>query len=182
MKTSNSGLEFIKRHEGFRATAYPDPGSSNGLPWTIGYGHTNSVYPNMVISRSQADSFLITDLRIAEGAVSRLIKVRLNQNQFDALVSFTFNVGVGALERSTLRRKLNEGRYSHVPSELKKWNKNDGVFMSGLAKRRKQEGILFMLPVGDKMPTVTTNKNLIPVLLIFVAAVAFIILKITGVL
>jgi lysozyme len=146
MKTSQHGLDFIKKHEGFRSKAYPDPGSRDGKPWTIGYGHTRNVHKGMVITKTQASSFLRTDLRTAEKAVNGAVKVGINQNQFDALVSFTFNVGTGAFKRSTLLKRLNAKNYTGAAEQFARWNKNDGRVMKGLVKRRKAEAALFNLP------------------------------------
>lgn len=108
MRTSTQGVELIKEFEGVELTAYPDPGSG-AEPWTIGYGHTSGVKPGDTITEEEAEDLLIQDLGRFENAVSGLIDVELNQNEFDALVSFAFNVGEGALGDSTLRRRLNAG-------------------------------------------------------------------------
>ena len=98
MKTSDNGIAFIKRHEGVRLQAYLCPAGV----WTIGYGHTSSVKQGDRISQSQADTYLRADLRTAEQAINKQ-RLNLNQNQFDALVSFVFNVGSGNFEKSTYR-------------------------------------------------------------------------------
>jgi lysozyme len=191
MKTSQHGLDLIKKHEGFRSTAYPDPGSRDGKPWTIGYGHTRGVRKGMVITKTQATSFLRTDLKTAENAVNNAVKVGLNQNQFDALVSFVFNVGVGAFKRSTLLKRLNAKNYTGAAEQFARWNKNDGRVMKGLVKRRKAEAALFNLPKvtrhGKRTPDrskrvrmPTNSKGLVPFLLAAAAAVIAFILKQTG--
>src|SRR3546814_12847795 len=91
MQTSQRGIDLIKRFEGLRLTAYPDP-ATGGDPWTIGFGHTKGVKPGMVITAEKAESFLREDLREFEEAVERLVTVHLCQHQFDALIAFTFNV------------------------------------------------------------------------------------------
>lgn len=93
MQTSDRGLEFIKHHEGLETKAYPDPGSADGHPWTIGVGHTKGVKKGDTCTVAQAMEWLREDVRTAEAAVLRLVKVPLTQAQFDALVSFVFNVG-----------------------------------------------------------------------------------------
>lgn len=142
-KVNAETLDHIKRFEGLRLTAYPDPGSRDGTPWTIGYGSTTGVRKGMTITQAEADRRLVADLATAEAAVDRLVKVPLTDNQFGALVSFTFNVGVGAFECSTLLKKLNAQQYDAVPAELARWNKNDGKVMQGLTNRRAAEAGLW---------------------------------------
>src|SRR5262245_12639546 len=101
MKTSQAGMGLIEEFEGCILHAYPDP-ATGGAPWTIGYGHTAGVQPGDTCSREQALDWLRKDLAWAEAAVNRLVAVPLEQHQFDALVSFTFNLGQGALAQSTL--------------------------------------------------------------------------------
>jgi lysozyme len=143
MRTSDSGLEFIRHHEGLETRAYPDPGSADGHPWTIGVGHTRGVKKGDTCTVEQAMVWLREDVRDAEAAVLRLVKVPLSQDQFDALVSFVFNVGAGALEKSTLLRMLNSGDYFGAAVQFERWNKNDGRVMAGLTRRRKEERDLF---------------------------------------
>src|SRR6185312_14346538 len=110
-----AGLALVRAHEGLRLESYQD---SVGV-WTIGYGHTKGVQPGQTCSQHQADEWLEQDLIEAENAVSKLVKVPLTDNQFAALVSFTFNLGAGKLAGSTLLKKLNEGGYTLVPPCLK---------------------------------------------------------------
>lgn len=140
MEISQSGLILIKAYEGLRLEAYPDPGTG-GEPWTIGYGHTGGVRKGQVISVSDAEQLLSMDLERFERAVSRLITVALAQNEFDALVSFAFNVGIGALEDSTLRKRLNAGepKAKVFKEELPRWNKGGSGVMEGLVRRRAAE-------------------------------------------
>lgn len=115
--------------------------------WTIGYGHTGldhndgTVYPGRVITQQQAEDLLLYDMGTSEGAVSSLVKVPLNQNQFDALVSFQFNVG--ALESSTLLRLLNTGDYFGAACQFDRWNHAGGEELHGLTLRRHSERDLF---------------------------------------
>jgi GH24 family phage-related lysozyme (muramidase) len=144
MKTSDKGVALIKSHEGLRLNAYLCPANV----WTIGYGHTSgagapTVVKGMKITREEADAILRRDLGTFERGVSRRVKVGLSQSQFDALVSFAFNVGLGAFERSTLLRKLNAGRYGDVPGELMKWTKGGGRELPGLVNRRRDEAGLW---------------------------------------
>lgn len=140
-------VEHVKRWEGLKLTAYPDPGSRDGTPWTIGYGHTSDgflkVTRGLTISPKQAEEALEYDLNETAAKVDELVKVELSDNQFGALVSFAFNVGLGAFAKSTLLRKLNKGEYAAVPSELARWTKNDGKVMAGLVNRRAAEAGLW---------------------------------------
>ena len=133
------GLELIKSFEGLRLRAYLCPAKV----WTIGYGHTGDVRGGQVITQSQADDLLKQDLRRFEIAVRKLVKVPLTQNQFDALVSFAYNVGEAALSRSTLLRKLNAGDLAGTKLEFAKWNKGGGKVLAGLTRRRADEANLF---------------------------------------
>lgn len=126
--------------EGLKLKAYR---CSAGV-WTIGYGHTRTAFPGMIIDRDEAEALLRDDLSDAERAVSRLITVPLNDNQFAVLVSFTFNLGFGNLEKSTLRRKLNAGEYEAVPTELMKWVNAGGKRLQGLVNRRAAEAGLWV--------------------------------------
>ena len=146
---SDAGLDFIRRWEGCELKVYKD---SAGYQ-TIGVGHLIvdadplEAWQNKGITETEAISLLRDDVAHAEGCVHRYILWPLNQNQWDALISFTFNVGGGALKSSTLRRKLNMGEEGRVNKELLRWNKAGGKISSGLTKRRKAEGRLFNL--GD---------------------------------
>lgn len=142
MKTSQSGVNLIKSFEGFRSKAYICPAGV----LTIGYGHTGSdVKSDSVIEVQRAEILLRKDLVRFEEAVKRLVKIPLNQNQFDALVSFTYNLGIGALEESTLLRRLNakESPCDVAKEELPRWNKAGGKVLSGLTRRRMAEADLF---------------------------------------
>ncbi|WP_173087743.1 lysozyme [Devosia sp. 1635] len=147
-KVNAATLAHIKASEGLRLNAYPDPGSRNGDPWTIGYGSTAGVRKGDTITEAESERRLVIDLTHAENAVARLVKVPLNDNQFGALASFVFNIGSEAFKNSTLLRKLNAGDYAAVPSELARWNKNDGAVMAGLTKRRAAEAALWRAPVS----------------------------------
>lgn len=143
MKTSNKGVELIKRHEGFRANAYRCPAGV----WTIGYGHTSGVKSGDVITAMEGERLLRHDLAYAEYVVNGQ-SVALTQNQFDALVSFVFNVGSGNFAKSTLLRKLKvDANDPTIASEFRKWDKarQDGILrvLPGLVKRRAEEANLF---------------------------------------
>lgn len=129
------GVALIKQWEGIRLDAYR---CSAGV-WTVGYGHTRTARPGLKITQEQAEDLLREDLRVFEKAVDDAVVVQLTDNQFAALVSWTFNVGVGAMRQSTLIRKLNAGDYDAVPRELIKWNKVKGKPVHGLSNRRAAE-------------------------------------------
>lgn len=140
MKINQEGLNLIKDFEGCRLKAYLCPAGV----WTIGYGHTKGVKPDMVITQLDADRFLLQDLKRFEEAVSSLVKVPITPNQFSALVSFAYNVGTGALYDSTLLRKLNNKDYKGAADEFLRWNKAGGKVLPGLTKRRIAERDLFI--------------------------------------
>lgn len=147
MRISAKGLEFIKRHEGLRLTAYQD---SAGV-WTIGYGHTGRsapppVFPNFTITEAEAEDYLRRDLAPAERAVNSLVHVPLTQNQFDALVSWVFNLGEGNLRASTLLRVLNLGDYVGAAKQFDRWVYAGDVKLKGLINRRAEERGLFETP------------------------------------
>lgn len=144
MKTSQAGIDLIHSFESLRLKAYPDPGSKDGKPYTVGWGSTGSdIGPGTVWTKEKADQRFASDLSKFEQAVSLLVKVPLTQHQFDALVSFTYNLGICSLKSSTLLKMLNEGYYSNAGLQLLRWTKNDGVEMAGLVRRRKAELKMF---------------------------------------
>lgn len=140
-------LALIKQWEGFYPQAYPDPGSRDGTPWTVGYGTTKiggvPVKKGQTISEAEAGRLLSIELTRVAAQVERLVKVPLFDNQFGALVSFTYNVGDDAFANSTLLKRLNAGDYESVPAQLARWNKNDGKVMTGLVNRRAAEAGLW---------------------------------------
>lgn len=140
LSISENGVKMIEGFEGFRATAYPDPGTG-GAPWTIGYGHTGGVVPGQTISQAQAEAFLIQDLASAQSAVRQNVHVALTQNQFDALVSLTYNVGPEGY--SSLLATLNRGDYAGAQSMFGNYVHGGGHVLPGLVKRREQEAALF---------------------------------------
>lgn len=145
MQTSDKGIALIKQFEGCKLTAYQD---SVGV-WTIGYGWTQHVdgkpiRAGMTIKQETAERLLKTGLVSYESDVSRLVKVVLTQGQFDALVSFTYNLGARSLSTSTLLRKLNAGDYAGAADEFLHWNKAGGKVLNGLTRRREAERALFL--------------------------------------
>jgi len=143
MKTSEHGIELIKAHEGLRLEAYPDPGSG-GEPWTIGYGSTKHVHPGMRITKEQAHDMLVADLSIYEAAVNHAVHVSISQNEFDALVSFVYNVGVRNFLGSSVLRRLNNHDLAGAADALLMWDKASHHVMAGLHKRREDERNLFL--------------------------------------
>ncbi|WP_086930637.1 lysozyme [Agarilytica rhodophyticola] len=141
-KTNQAGIDLITKYEGFSKTVYICPAN---YP-TIGYGHLVRDHEDFSngVTEEEAMQLLKKDLITAERAVTQLINVPLTDGQFDALVSFTFNLGSGALQRSTLRRKLNRSDYDSVPYELKKWVWAGGKKLKGLMKRRQEEVEFFI--------------------------------------
>ncbi|EPV3661267.1 MULTISPECIES: lysozyme [Enterobacter cloacae complex] len=145
MQTSDKGISLVKQFEGCKLTAYQD---SVGI-WTIGYGWTQPVdgkpiRAGMTIKQETAERLLKTGLVSYESDVSRLVKVGLTQGQFDALVSFTYNLGARSLSTSKLLRKLNVGDYAGAADEFLRWNKAGGKVLNGLTRRREAERALFL--------------------------------------
>ena len=142
---NDAGLTLIRAFEGLHLTPYLCPAKI----WTIGYGHTRTVRAGMKISADDAENFLRDDTRLMARAVQRLVTVPLNDNQFAALVSFTFNVGISNFENSTLLKLLNRGWYEQVPAQLMRWNRANGEALGGLSRRRMAEGQLWNRPVDN---------------------------------
>ena len=149
MQTGKAGLELIKSFEGLGLEAYLCPSSI----LTIGYGHTGKVRGSKItlqttITPEEAETLLKEDLTRFEKAVDSLVKVPLNSNQFDALVSFVFNIGINAFSGSTLLKLLNSGNYKDASQQFKRWIYGNGKkALEGLVKRRTAEEKLFNTPV-----------------------------------
>lgn len=147
MKISAAGLDLIKSFEGY-LTRLPD-GSCQAYRcpagvWTIGWGCTEGVKPGMVWTKDQAEFALRREIAKFESAVSRLVTVPLNQHQFDALVSYAYNCGEGALAKSTILKRLNAGDIPGAASAFSMWTKGGGKVLPGLVKRRQREADLFL--------------------------------------
>lgn len=156
MKTNDAGLQLIKDSEGFIDHWYPDPAHGWKVP-TCCIGHTDAAgmpfYKDTKTKKftlKEGLDILAGDLGPVESAVSRNVKVSLNENQFSALVSFVFNLGEGNFKSSTLLKKLNSGDYKGAADELPKWVKANGKRMRGLEIRRDKERTLFLTPVEEK--------------------------------
>lgn len=136
-----NGVALIKQFEGCRLTAYQD---QRGI-WTIGYGHTGpEVVQGLTCTQTQADSWLLADTHAASMAVLKDVDIILTQNQFDALVSFTFNVGIGNFAGSTLLKQLNAGHTALAADQFLVWDHVNGVPNAGLLRRRQAEQALFL--------------------------------------
>jgi lysozyme len=174
MKMNEAGLETIKKYESCRLKAYPDPASPlaeelskdpnqrrkgweslSGAPWTVGWGSTGvndfaeppvPIGPTTIWTQEQADDRLCRDVERFAIGVASLVKVNLSSNQFSALVSFAYNVGLGNLKSSTLLQLVNRGRYALAADEFLRWNKAKGKVLLGLTRRRESERRLFLTP------------------------------------
>ena len=135
--------ELIKSFEGLELEAYLCPADV----WTIGYGHTGDVKEGDTITKAEADELLDKDLEKFRSGVNRCVKVPLNENQFGALVSFAYNVGIGSLQSSTLLKLLNAGDYDAAADQFPRWNKSGGKVLTGLTRRREAERAVFLTPV-----------------------------------
>jgi len=169
MKTSQNGRNLIESFEGLILQTYDDyndhivnTGDTVHGVLTIGYGHTNaagppSIHIGQTISKDEADQILGSDLGRVEQEVINLVHVPLNQNQFDALVSFQFNTG--ALRHSSTLPLLNEKKYVEAADHLLLYNKAGGRVLAGLVRRRQQEKTLFLKPVQTITTTPTSGWN-----------------------
>ena len=140
MNISQNGINLIKQFEGLRLKAYQ---CAAGV-WTIGWGHTSGVKQGDKITFGQAEDFLRSDLEKFENAINNLVNVELNQNQFDALVFFVFNIGINAFKQSTMLKFLNNNSFPLAAGQFDRWIKSDGKILEGLVKRRKAEKELFL--------------------------------------
>ena len=144
MLFSINAVNLIKQYEGCKLTAYPDPGSGD-VPWTIGYGSTGpDVVEGLTITQDDAEQRLEATLASVSSQISDVVTVDLNQNQFDALVSFTYNEGIGRLETSTLLKLINQGDFADAANEFHKWDLSGGRVLNGLISRRLAEKQLFL--------------------------------------
>jgi lysozyme len=142
-RVSKAGIDLIHSFESCKLTAYPDPGARDGHPWTIGWGSTGpGIAKGVVWTQAQADARFLADLGRFEKGVALMAPVT-TQNQFDALVSFAYNVGLAALNDSTLLRLHKSGDYVGAKDQFSRWDKNDGRVMKGLTRRRAAEAALY---------------------------------------
>ena len=139
MNISQEGISLIKKFEGCELEAYQ---CAAGV-WTLGYGSTKDVKEGDTLTQKEADNLLLHEMQEYEGYIKELIKVPLKQNQFDALVSWVFNLGPANLKASTMLKFLNAGDYHLIPSQIKRWNKANGKVLEGLIRRREAEALMF---------------------------------------
>ena len=145
MKTSSKGIALITEFEGFREKAYQDV---VGI-WTIGYGFTLGVQPGDTITKAQAKARLARELESYEAAVTRACTNEPNQNEFDALVCFAFNVGVSGMAKSSVIKAHNRGDHQAAARAFSLWNKAGGKVWAGLTRRRAAEAALYLTPMPD---------------------------------
>jgi lysozyme len=157
MRISEQGLALIRKFEGLSLSAYQCPA---GI-WTIGYGHTSHVKEGQVITLEQAEEWLKDDVAFAEKAIHASVIGQLTQGQFDALVSFVFNVGSGAFQRSTLLKKINRGEMDHIPAQLMRWIHADGKPLQGLIRRRRFEAALWR-GIDENEPLINAQSRSAP--------------------
>lgn len=160
MKLSKVGIDLIKSFEGCYLKAYKCPAGV----WTIGWGTTEPIdgvkpHEGMVITQQQADELLIKNLKGYENAVNKYVTYSINQNQFDALVSFAYNCGNGALKTSTLLKKLNAGDVQGAANEFPRWNKANGKVLNGLTRRREAERKLFLQEEEEVVKNIKIKLN-----------------------
>lgn len=155
LEISPAGIALIKKWEGWYPKAYKDP---VGV-WTIGWGTTGiEARPGRTITKKQGDAFLKEELDEVADQVRAAVKIALTQHQFDALVSFTYNVGIGNLKRSTLLRLINRGNFIGAAGQFARWNKardratNAYITLRGLTNRRRDEALLFQLDDDENPP------------------------------
>jgi len=139
MKISQEGISLIKKFEGCEYNAYKC--AADVL--TIGYGHTKGVKEGDLVTQQEAENLLTKDLEGFEESVIEAVDMPMSQHQFDALVSWTFNLGPSNLNSSTMLKVLNKGDYEDVPAQIKRWNKAGGKVLEGLTRRREAEALLF---------------------------------------
>lgn len=155
MKASKDALDLIKEFEGFRAKAYKCPAGK----WTVGYGHTGDVKEGDLITEDRASKILAKDVGDAEKAINTYVTVTLSQNEFDALISLVFNIGIGAFIKSTLLKKLNKSDFDGAAREFLRWDKVNKKPNRGLARRRAAEMQLFTSGAKDEMPQAVDSPD-----------------------
>lgn len=151
-QATRAAIDLIKRFEGFRSKAAALPDGR----WTIGYGHTKSARPGAVISEADADALLIYDVAAVTAAINEWVFSPLNQNQFDALTAFVFNIGLPNFRRSSVLRRLNEGAYLQAACAMEMWRTADfegeRIVVDALVRRRSAEMALFLTPMEGHIP------------------------------
>lgn len=144
MQTSSEGRKLIEYFEGRKRQVYADP-ATGGAPWTVGIGHTGpDVKRGDVWTDAQIDAAFVKDLQRFEIGVEKAVTVPMSQNEFDALVAFSFNLGLGNLQSSTLLKMLNSGDRAGAGQQFMRWDKANGKTMLGLRRRRAAEACMFL--------------------------------------
>ena len=147
-QVNQAGIDLIRRFEGCRLEAYPDP-ATGGAPWTIGYGATGpGIEPGVAWTQEEAEARLAEDVQRFADAVERVLTVDVSDNEFAAMVSLAFNIGAAAFRKSTLLRLVNDGHFEAAAQQFERWNRAGGRVMAGLTRRRQAERALFETP-GD---------------------------------
>ncbi|WP_158629452.1 lysozyme [Flavobacterium microcysteis] len=181
MKISSNGILQLTSHESLRLEAYDDKQPNKKITsasqvkgvLTIGYGHTKTAKVGMKITKEQAQNLLAQDLRYFENRLAKLVKVDVNQNMVDSLISFMYNIGDGAFAESTVLKVLNQKKYDAVPAAMLMWNKP-----AGIVGRRTDESKLFLLDFGVLNSVNVTAKNIAnDAITLAAAGLAFLILK-----
>lgn len=144
---SPAAIKLMHEFEGCRLTAYPDPGSKDGNPWTIGWGSTGpDIQRGTVWTQRKADNRFAADLaKFGKKVRDAIGGAPTTQHQFDAMVSLAYNIGIGGFTGSTVLRKHKAGDYAGAKAAFAMWNKNDGKVMAGLTRRRAAEAALYSL-------------------------------------
>lgn len=178
MRVTEEGLALIRQSEGFRAKAYRDP---VGI-WTIGFGHTSAagppqVFEGLAITPEQGRKILARDVEMFALGVAKALRAPVTGNEFSALVSFAYNVGLGAFQRSSVLQAVNAGDREAVPRRLQLWVKAGGKVLPGLVKRRAAEAALFMKGREGATPRKAANIWAALVSLIIAAALWIIRLR-----
>jgi lysozyme len=155
MSISEQGMSLIEYYEGLRLSAYLD---TSGIA-TIGYGHTNNVEIGDTINFEQAVTFLGQDLQTATNGVIDNVVVVLEQYQLDALISFTYNIGISNFQSSTALKNINNGNTVPVPYDISLWNRSGGLVSSGLVNRRHSESVLFSTGILSLAPVIMPDDS-----------------------
>ena len=152
------GLALIKEFEGCKLVAYLDTLAKPSV-WTVGYGHTKTAYSGLVITQERANRLLADDVCAFAVGVSRLCTTRPNDNQFAAMTSLAYNIGLKAFGRSTVLRMHNAGKFAEAAAAFGMWNKAGGVVRAGLTRRRAAEASLYLTPVTEAAQTTRATPD-----------------------
>lgn len=154
-------LEFEGKHKKIGDGKYKAYRCPAGV-WTLYAGLTKGIKEGMTCTEAEGERLLRKELNVYEDAVEKLVKVPLNQNQFSALTLLVYNIGVGAFQKSTLLKLLNQGKYTAAAAQFERWNKGGGRVLKGLVSRRKAEAALFLEPMKDAVPVPDEEDGLMP--------------------